>query len=399
MKKMTLTPHLLESFQQKAAAISEKYDIEFSVESCVAGNDTVTIELPRDDGIEMPVSDLYNYFNGLENLLITTGKVSSERFTQVPVSSHGIPIDQVLEGTDFQYRSDKGYTVKIVHNPLLIGIGASHLGYYDKYFPPCTSYTAVEIAYDTPDKKLSDEEEQNILKAYLFELSHILNQAIVFGEIWDIDMEYVNDEIETNKIHVTTLQDYSEGMDLFRKALESEDPEIRFLYFYKIIEYYSPLAAKRMAYENLMRKLDSIRYSKTTNKDLTAIFSIAEQFRIAQTDKELAQTVLKNTVNIIALFPLLPEQIKSRLSKSLHFKTDQLNYEAKEDLRQNIIQAIGIIIYSTRNSIVHAKSNYRSDGNECKPGDLPQLNIFLKDTCYAVINWHSRLPDHMKYTS
>lgn len=399
IEHMKLTPELLESFQRKANAIGEKYEFEFLIDSTGIGDETVYVDFPRDDAIEMTVADLNNYFQGLEEISITPFRVSSERFTQMPITCTDSPIDQLTEQTEFQFISDDGYTVRVVHNPLLIGIGASHLGYYEKFFPPCTSYTAVEIAYDSADKKLSEKDEQKILKTYLFELSHILNSAISFSQIWDVDEQFINEEIEASKIHVTDLQDYSEGMDLFRKALQSSDVEIRFLYFYKIIEYHSPLAAKKMAYENMMRKLDSIRYTKTTNKDLSDIFSIAEQFRVSQTDRELAQTILKNAVDIIAVFPLLPDAIKTRVTKHLHVKVDQISYEVKEDLKQSLIQMISGIIYSTRNSIVHAKSNYRSDGNECKAEDLAQLNIFLKETCYGVINWHSRLPEHLKFNS
>jgi hypothetical protein len=186
-------------------------------------------------------------------------------------------------------------------------------------------------------------------------------------------------------------------MDLFRKALESSDEEIKFLYFYKIIEFYSPIAAKISAYEGLSKKLDTLKYKTASNKDLASIFSIADKFRVSQTDKELAQTVLVQAIDMVEHFAKLPNSIQRSISKSLHFSVEELNYKTKPETIQGIHTFVSNVLYSTRNSIVHAKSNYKSDSNECKPEDLQTLNSFLKETCYLIINWHCKLPHHLKY--
>lgn len=185
-------------------------------------------------------------------------------------------------------------------------------------------------------------------------------------------------------------------MDLFRKALRSTDEEISFLYFYKIIEYYSQIAARKDAYDNLLKKIDTLKYKSPTNSDLSAIFSIANNYRQSLSDKELAQTLLSKSINIVELFPKLPDNTKKRISKKLKFNLEELNYSSKRETLLSIVKCLGTILYSTRNSIVHAKSNYKSDLNECSPKDLPTLNEFLKEACYQIIIWSNRQPPHLK---
>lgn len=57
-----------------------------------------------------------------------------------------------------------------------------------------------------------------------------------------------------------------------------------------------------------------------------------------------------------------------------------------------IKKKIGSILYATRNSIVHAKSNYNATGKECIIEDLDQLNSFMAALCKCLIIWNGRQP-------
>ncbi|TKC63562.1 hypothetical protein FBD94_04165 [Pedobacter hiemivivus] len=185
-------------------------------------------------------------------------------------------------------------------------------------------------------------------------------------------------------------------MDLYLKATESVDPEISFLYYYIIIEFYALISSKRIAYDSLTRKLDSIRISGAKNHDIKAIIQIADQHRTSQTDKELAQSILKETIDLIDVFQLLPDDLQKKVSKNSGLNSAQLSYETNPEQIQKSINSLGTILYSTRNSIVHAKSNYTQNQNECKEEELKQLNVFLKQVTYGIIKWYSRLPQHIK---
>lgn len=53
--------------------------------------------------------------------------------------------------------------------------------------------------------------------------------------------------------------------------------------------------------------------------------------------------------------------------------------------------SLGKILYATRNSIVHAKSNYTVTGKECPTKDIGTLNEFMKILSYAIIMHNNNL--------
>lgn len=55
-----------------------------------------------------------------------------------------------------------------------------------------------------------------------------------------------------------------------------------------------------------------------------------------------------------------------------------------------IKKEIADILYATRNSIVHAKSNYIVTGKECSDEDLEQLNEFMVKLCECLFVWNGR---------
>lgn len=393
---MKLTKKTIQTIQKAFDDLSAEMESEIAIDNLTVGLEEVVIEFPRDD-IKIRVETLMNYIPEFKNLVLSAEKATSNRFTQMPVFSSGKPLDYLLNEIEFNVIVPGEFKIKLIDNPLLIGIAATKLGLYDKIAPPCSSYFAVEVEYEASERRRSQQEELKIIKSFLFEFSNLAHCSIDITVIEDSDYYNEYKEPEKQIIKTSFLQDFSEGMDLFRKALESHDEEIRFLYYYKIIEYYSPIAAKRTAFDTLTKKLDSLKFAQITSADLNSIIAIADRYRLAQSDKELAQSLLGDSVDIVDSYKLLPSEIRTRLSKQHQFKADAIDYSTKQEVRQGILTSIGTILYSTRNSIVHSKSTYRSDNHECKKEDLAKLNIFLNKVCYNIINWNTRLPNHIKY--
>lgn len=392
---MVLTEKNIKDIEQGILTLDPSKEFEIETGELKVGDKEIMLFFPRDD-IRISVTDFLKYLQEFDSICFSETKVTSKKFTQVPVYSFGKPIDYITSEINFVVETES-YKLRLVNNPILIGIAATKLGLYDKYAPPCSSYVALEIEYNSFDKRLKDEEELKIIKAFLFELSYISKSSINFNVIQESGFFDDYERPQKQDITLSSLTIFSEGMDLFRKALNSTDKEISFLYFYKIIEYYSPIAARKLAYENLLKKIDTLRYRNATSNDLASIFSIADKFRISLTDKELAQTLLVDSIDIVDLFSKLPSEIKSKLSKNLHFKESELDYKSNNEILQGIIKSLGTILYSTRNSIVHAKSNYNSDNFECSSDGLTELNEFLKEACYSIISWNNRLPHHLKF--
>ncbi|MEZ5017943.1 MAG: hypothetical protein R2800_12870 [Flavipsychrobacter sp.] len=372
---------------------TDKYDI--GIEDISTESESVHIFFPRDD-IFISASILIKYI-GEYDINMSSERVESPRFTQMPVVCYEKPIEVLMSEINFCLEHKDGYTVRLVENPFLIGVAATKLDLYDKYALPCSAYVAIEIEYQRAEIRLSESEEMKVLKSFLFELSHLCNVYIGFTSISDSGLFEDYEEVEKKTVKIESITGYSEGMDLFRKALESSDDEIKFLYFYKIIEYYSVIASKLLAYDNLSKKVDSLRYKAANSKDLDAIFSIADNYKISQSDKELAKTILLQAIDIVSLLNYIPDEIEKRASKHIHHKVADLSYSSNKEILQKLTEYIGSVLYSTRNSIVHAKLNYRSDAKECSIDDLPLLNEFLKKACVSIIRWHDKLPPHIKY--
>lgn len=74
----------------------------------------------------------------------------------------------------------------------------------------------------------------------------------------------------------------------------------------------------------------------------------------------------------------------------------ELKYNYRTDTKDKVINELGNILYQTRNSIVHAKSNYDYKGLECKGEDLEQLNEFMHKASFSIVKWYSGLPKHLK---
>ncbi len=87
----------------------------------------------------------------------------------------------------------------------------------------------------------------------------------------------------------------------------------------------------------------------------------------------------------------MPESIRTK-----KIKTKSITYKTNKDSLDKICEILGNILYSTRNQIVHAKSNYSANGLECPEEDLKDLNNFMHKACYSLIKWYNRLPDYQK---
>ena len=178
-------------------------------------------------------------------------------------------------------------------------------------------------------------------------------------------------------------------MDYYIDGLSIEKPDIKYLHLYKVIEYFSPIVSKKTSYEELNKRLDAMQIVERDSEYLESIFRLAKQYEVSLKDKELAFTVLNKCIDVTLLFPYLPENIQKTISKSCHFEIgniDSLNSSSIESVKKEIAD----ILYATRNSIVHAKSNYTSTGKECSEEHIEQLNIFMSALCECLFVWNGR---------
>lgn len=383
---------IIESFKK----LEEEFGLwEFESEINEEDSD-IWIPFPREEGaIEVDIDKLIGYLEEIDSFKIHDyNKVTTDSVTQrVLVSSEVSPI--VYLGLLPHCKKD-GIQIHITNEPFLIGLAASKLDEYSEYNPPCSSHIAIEVIYKSKESRLSEQDEEKLIKTYLFELSHLYKISFEYGSFKnteEFDYDSVRESIINDSYNLPeSTEDYNPGMDLFVKANQSISPDLKYLSYYKIFEYFAPIQSKIEAYEAMRKKLDSSNLSALNADYISSIFDLARKYEQSLRDKELIKSLIDTTFDLVDIYEELPKSI----IKELRLK--KLEYSTKQEVKDSLINKLGNILYTTRNSIVHAKSNFTSNGLECNIEDLENLNDFMHKACYSTIKWYNRLPNHLKIT-
>lgn len=360
------------------------YDID-------SNTDEIYLQFPQDDD-ELNTyhyKEIKTYFDQIENIqIINENKVISNKITQRVIEMNKNFYYYIYLGL-FENNLDNGIKLRIRDSPLLIGIAAVQTKQFNKYNSPCSRHTAVEIIYPSKEMRLTDEEEDKMLISYFFEIANRFKVSIKYSSFHLKDESYEEDEDHFINIH--RLENYNFGMDLFIKANSSLSEDLKYLFYYKIFEYFAPIYTKIEAYDLLKKKLDNVNSQHHDANYLSSFFDLTRKYDKSLRDKDLIKSLLNNTFDLVDLYKYIPDSIKIK-----KIKTKILSYKTPKDSIDRICDILGDILYSTRNQIVHAKSNYDSNGLECDENDLKELNNFMHHASYSLIRWYNRLPDYQK---
>lgn len=281
--------------------------------------------------------------------------------------------------------------MNLVGNPFLIGITASRDDIYNETFGvyPCSHYMAIEIEYKDESIKNDKEYVEKLIKSFLYHISSKYEVPISIGRFFNWDDITDEEPGEKAIVNINDLLPYTAAMDYYVEALSIENDDIKYLYFYKIIEYFSPIVSKKKSYEQLNQRLDVLQVTSRNHEYLESIFHLTKQYEISLKDRELAITVLSECIDLQLLYNFLPDSIQKIISKECRFKIDDIDL-LKQDEIIDVKKKIGEVLYSTRNNIVHAKSNYNNSDKECQSEDLTELNEFMSKLCHCLIVWNGR---------
>lgn len=384
--------------------VSSDQDFEYD------GIEDISLSMP-DDGYDTVYSvdqflDYMSDISSLRKVDNSTVRTKHIRQTIIDTSRRGSEyVEKRL--TQYVYQSDN-FQVRIVDHPLLIGLWNSKEGNYDDNYLifPCSSYLALEIRY-SDNNKLSFDKENQLIERVLFDLTCKLGVAVyvssfidVKAEIWRIDDEYESMDVPATEamIDVNSLCKSSGILALYRQAKEIMNPEIAFLHYYKIIEFVSPAVAKKNAITSLNDHLNADESVPRDYHYMDTMLNIASQYRDDQKDDYLTQSVIQTCIDVKPYFHCLPKplqkQIKDnlRVAKSADIRTVALNSEQEISLKKQVAN----ILYSTRNSIVHAKANYRPTGLECPVETLESVNEMMDSFALTLIAWNDTQPDYLR---
>lgn len=297
------------------------------------------------------------------------------------------------ESIDIHYPSVLGITMGVVNESIIVGLAAAKIGEYDgDYWGTITPYYSVEIVYDSEERILADDEEKKLLHSFIFEAADNAGMIIRMSKIALPEVEGYCEEKESCEI--SSLEPYNDGMELFISASRTTDPELQFLGFYKVLEYFSPIAVNIEANELMRKKLDVPRSSFESGDYIRSVFALANAMKSKFNDEELIKATFNTCFDFIGLSSLLPASLLSKIIRAINEK--ELSYSTDSQKIQTCCNMVGKIIYKTRNRVVHAKSNYEATGEEVSGSDLFQLNIFMHRASSQAIRWYTRQPQHLR---
>lgn len=374
-------------------------------------DENIVLTFPQDyDGVSYSSEEFLNYMSDIESLVeVDKTTVRTNHIRQTIISSRYQGWDMFESRLrSFSFDGDF-YTVNIVSNPFLVGLINAKNGNCDQDYGVycCLEYTALELNY-SDERRLSKEEEDQQLERITFFLTKVLGCAVYISEVIDINSKYdyysvvenvedeENDDSFDTIVKVTDLMAYNPMMKLYKQALAAEDEEIKFLQYYKIIEYISPIVAKLSAYDKLNKRLDFLATSCRNHEYLDSIFSITRKYDQDLKDDYLAISVIQTCVDILPLWQFVPERLRKRIRKNLSLKRDGLDDTISDEQLASLQKQIARMLYATRNSIVHAKSNYEPNGYELEDDELEDGNKMMDMITMSIIQWNERQPESYK---
>ena len=374
-------------------------------------DEDITLDFPQDyDGVSYTSEEFLDYMSDIDSLVEvdkTTVRTNHIRQTVITSRYHGWDLfDSKLESFCFD---GKYYTVRAISNPFLIGLINAKNGNCNQDYGVycCLGYTALELRYQD-ERRLSKDEEDQLLEKITFFLTKALGTAIHISEVIDLDQKYDyysvveddeeedNDDSSDSIINVADLMAYNPMMKLYKQALAAEDEEIKFLQYYKIVEYISPIVAKLTAYDKLNKRLDLLATSMRNYEYLDSIFSITRKYDQDLKDDYLAISVIQTCVDVLPLWKYVPERLRKQMRKNLNLQENRVDDSLRDEQMASLQKQIAKMLYSTRNSIVHAKSNYEPNGYELEGEELEDGNKMMDMITMSIIQWNERQPDSYK---
>lgn len=403
-----------------ASIISKKIDYysedDFEIE---IGEESIYVSLPGDDqGETLETDDFIDFGFEISDFKIENhGRIQTTTLSYQIIKAESEDLEYYLKNVSDFYQEIDGIELRIVEAPIYVGIACIELGaYHDDFGSNYQHLLAIEIKYLDKRIKLNLTEETELIYSYLFEIADstglifYLSKIIVRNPELEqkiealIDIEYgilegekkedPEEDVSEDDFVLKPLLTYSESMKLYVSALQTSDKELRLLNFYKILEYYAPIVINIDSYQLLAKKLDSPKVLKPNRIFLKSIFDLVNSTNQRLRDSELIKSVFNTCFDLVDTFDFLPKSIQKKVLGII--KEKDINYNTKKEKLSQASNIISNTLYSTRNKVVHAKSNFEPTGDECNDKDIEQLNLFLKEITARIIRWSTKLPDIQK---
>lgn len=378
------------------------YEDELILDKEIIGKDDIEYINYNFPGFDEPSTHIDEILELCEEVpsieIVNNSHIKTNKRSIFVVSSKDTNDDYIIKNYfGFETIESDSYSIQLIEESFLIGLVGTKLEEYDKdHWGTYSQYLAIEIKYKNSDSRPSSTEEIEILNSFIFEIADTYNYALTISEIrnpiYDIEELGGLEESKNNKLR--ELEPYNDGMKLFVSAIQINDPELKFLNFYKVLEHFAPIAINIEANELMRKKLDVPKATFENGDYIRSIFELAASVKERYNDEDLIKAAFFNCFDFIGLHNDLPDSIIKKIKK--HIKSQELNYSTDKQKASTASNITAKIIYKTRNKVVHAKSNFTENNDEIKTSEFEQLNMFMKKAASQTIRWYSRQPSHLK---
>ncbi|NRF62106.1 hypothetical protein [Vibrio coralliilyticus] len=230
---------------------------------------------------------------------------------------------------------------------------------------------------------LTLEKCRRAYKSYVFEANAVSNIIIEScpNEPFDLDGYLIGDEPDTDGFYPVNRQlimcdDTEKVIDLYNKALYCDDDEVSILFYSKVVEFVSETVVRAKVTDEVRKALSS---NKALNPDANFVKDLQNLFKDHSYQKDADS--IKLTVQTCGYMKDLTEWLP-------HYIEKKVNTESKK----GDVEGLGCIadyITATRNSIAHAKSNYRFTGREVPEEHYREFAELLRVVSQQCIRWYA----------
>jgi len=281
----------------------------------------------------------------------------------------------------------------LVRGFTIYGLLVTAGGLWDKYYPPITGDELfLEIQFSPG---LQESIVRDVVEAYIFELgaSHeiYLNPSPrLFVSLEDFLEEDDAKENLPEEIRIRPLligKGIRSILQLYNKAFEVADPEIRLLFLTKVIEHASPTIVQQKLIASVQTKLSTPRALRPDAKFILELDLLFQELRAYRKDKDAITLTIEKCCDCEELKTVAPPFLT---------KLALLKDNPKQQERNGALREFADSLYATRNSIAHAKANYESTGAECSDSEIGQFLACIQLAAQQVIRWYARCPEHLR---
>jgi hypothetical protein len=346
----------------------------------------------EDGAIDVPNSEIINFFELEENSkLIDNLELFHPKFYLQRVAVNGSEIamferfflDLQLNDNDINIRLNTQdsflFSYKLLKN---------------KHPEPLSYDSFIEIS----GNELDLEECRTICKTLIFEINCVSGLVLTPSPNIPpvIDEEAFEKHVEAKKEQLKDFasmtksflvcKDTVKVIELYNRAISCEDSEMSILYFSKVIEYVSETVVRMKITEEGRKALSS---SRSSLPDANFIKELQELFKSHSysKDAESMELTIQTCCYINDIIKIIPEYIIRQFEKN------------RNQSDQAALQYLAKCISATRNSIAHAKANYRATGFEVPESNYEGFAQLMRVICQQCIRWYSAQGTSMRIVS